>query len=230
MKKPGQSKSAKRSSRIQRQERRNFQVGGTKRTSVHLPQADKTGQAPDEAARASSRAKNHRKRPNSRMIDLRVEQATRRMVASMGECAGASFETHCDAIGLGLSTFYEWMGRGVENPESCYGKFRTEMVKAMAQGEKQPHNKAMRTHAIHLLSRRFPSHYPSERQLLEVSAPGGLPPIPSENPFHVVIELDPRDEQLLPEKQFTLVHPDGRAEMIDGIRGNGLEPPPPLQP
>lgn len=106
----------------------------------------------------------------SRMIDLRVERMTKRMVCSMEDCPGASFETHADACGLGLSTFYEWMGRGEEQPKSCYAKFRLALVKAMAKGEKVLHKAAMRTHAIHLLARRFPNHYPSERQLMEVSA------------------------------------------------------------
>jgi hypothetical protein len=115
------------------------------------------------------------------------------------------------------------MGRGEELPKSCYGKFRAAMLKAMAQGEKVLHKAAMRTHAIHLLARRFPNHYPSERQLMEISGKDGLPLIPApENSFAVVIERDPRDE---PEPAFRIVQPDGSEAVWIAPLTNGQEKP-----
>src|SRR6516162_10105966 len=34
------------------------------------------------------------------------------------------------------ATFYEWMSKGEERPESAYGRFRQAMIRAMAEGEK----------------------------------------------------------------------------------------------
>lgn len=169
------------------------------------------------------------KKQKSRMIDLRVAAMTRRLVASMTDCPGASFETHCDVCGLGLSTFYEWMGRGEELPKSCYAKFRAAMVKAMAAGEKRLHVLAMKTHALHLLARRFPNHYPSERQLMEISGKDGLPLIPPEgNGFTVILELHQPGEAQEPGRAFRIVQPDGRVDLWtppEQQQSNGATPP-----
>jgi hypothetical protein len=216
MKKPGQTKAGKVQSRLQRMQRRNYQKNATRKTGVH-PQAANPA-APTGPGEPGQKSR------KSRMIDLRVESMTRRLVASMRDCPGASFETHCDACGLGLSTFYEWMGRGEEQPKSCYGRFRAAMVKAMAQGEKQLHKAAMRTHAIHLLARRFPSHYPSERAIMEISGKDGLPLIPAaENSFSVVIELTPQPD----DREFVIEHQGGPSDGKREIwQPNGQEPPP----
>lgn len=181
MKKPGRSKSANAQRAMQKAQSRNFQKNPTKRTGVHLPRAI--------AKLLSEPLPKVRETRNSRMIDLKVAAMTRRLVASMRDCAGASFETHSEACGLELSSFYEWMAKGEELPQSCYGKFRAATIEAMAEGEKRLHKAAMRTHAIHLLARRFPNHYPSERQLMEISAKDRMPFSPTEQQFSVVLEL-----------------------------------------
>jgi hypothetical protein len=177
---------------------------------------------------ASEPIKKLRKREKTGMIALRVERMTKRLVRSMKECSGASFETHADACRMGTSTFYRWMADGEKEPASVYGRFRQAMQQAMAQGEKALHRAAMRTHAMHLLARRFPHHYPSERQLMELSAPGGLPLIPaSENQFNVVLELHPQEQAGAPEPEpvFRIVKPGGASADLWPPLANGERPP-----
>jgi hypothetical protein len=226
MKKLPQSAVAKAQNSRLRKQRRNYQVGGTKKRAVHpVNNADNPQSSPTGPGETVQKVQKIRK---SRMIDLRVERMTRRLVASMTDCPGASFETHCDACGLGLSTFYEWMGRGEELPKSCYGKFRAAMVRAMAQGEKVLHKAAMRTHAIHLLARRFPNHYPSERQLMEIAGANGTPLIPT-GQFNVVLELaTPPGQPQEPEPVFRIIKPDGSADLWpppEQSNNNGETPP-----
>jgi len=135
-------------------------------------------------------------------------------------------ETYAEACEVGLETFYRWMRNGEEDPEGIYGGFRQAMLQAMAQGEKALHKAAMLTHAIHLLARRFPHHYPSERQLLEVSGKEGLPLIPAvENLFTVVLELNP-DNQPVEKRPFEIEQMgganDGKRERWSGPNGQEL--------
>ena len=151
MKKPGQTKTGENQRRLQKMQRRNFQKNATKKTGVHPVAGNPPAPTgPDELVPKVQKIR------KNRMIDLRVERMTKRMVRSMEDCPGASFETHCDVCGLGLSTFYEWMGRGEELPKSCYAKFRAAMMKAMAAGEKVLHKAAMRTHGIKKLQETDP--------------------------------------------------------------------------
>jgi hypothetical protein len=220
MKRPRKLQSAQ-----EKAKHRNAQLPLLKPGSVH-PVPD---QPPKPAEPAQEVKQPPQKSRKSRMIALRVESMTRRLVASMRDCPGASFETHADACGLGLSTFYEWMGRGEEQPKSCYAKFRAAMVKAMAEGEKVLHRAAMKTHAIHLLARRFPSHYPSEKAIMEISGKDGLPLIPPEaNSFRVLLELHPNSAPL-PDKPFVIEHvggeKNGQREIWPPPQPNGKEPP-----
>jgi hypothetical protein len=197
------------------QQKRNYQVGGTKKRAAHLPARCASETPPGSPVSKKSKTE------KTGMIALRVQRITKRLVASMADCPGASFETHAEACEVGLETFYRWMRNGEEDPDGIYGKFRQAMLRSMAKGEKVLHKAAMRTHAIHLLARRFPHHYPSERQLMEISAPGGLPLIPSENQFNVTIELHTVEQSVPPleNKPFQIVGLDGQRQQWNGSNG-----------
>lgn len=94
----------------------------------------------------------------------------------------------------------------------------------MLRVEKALHKAAMRTHAIHLLARRFPNHYPSERQLMEISGKDGVPLIPPEaNSFKVVLELHPNSPPL-ENKPFVIEHVGGQREIWKPPQSDGQEP------
>ncbi len=233
MKKLPQLAGAERRIAIQKMERRNCQRNATKRTGVNAaPEAPKEAKKREPASITLSvkePKKVKRTSKKSGMISLRVERITARLLRSMKECPGASFETHADACKMGLSTFYRWMDDGEKDPNSVYGRFRQEMLQAMAEGEKVLHNLAAKSTPIHVLTRRFPNHYPSERQLMELSAPGGLPLIPpSENSFSVCIDLYPQDQtgdEKPLDEVFRLVKPDGSVDIWQPPKPNGEMPP-----
>jgi hypothetical protein len=218
-KQPRATKSDKRHLNLEKMQRRSHQLGGTKKNALHVP-------PPEQPTKPMPTPVDKRKKTG--MISLRVERMTKRLVRSMKECPGASFDTHADACRMGTSTFYAWMKKGEQGPETVYGKFRDTMLQAMAEGEKMLHNMAARSTPIHVLTRRFPQHYPSERQLMELSAPGGLPLIPAtENSFSVVIDIYPQqtgDEKPLDEV-FRIVQPDGRVDLWSPPKANGQQPP-----
>src|SRR5260221_11362000 len=104
------------------------------------------------------------------------------------------------------------------------------MMQGRAKGEKGLHTFAAKSPPVHVLRRRLPNRYPRGRQLMELSAPGGLPLIPpSENSFSVCLELYPQD-QTCDEKPldevFRLVKPDGSVDIWQPPKPNGEMPPP----
>src|SRR5258707_5548162 len=233
MKKLPQSVGAERQIALQKMERRNCQKNTIKGPGVHAaPESQKEAKMQEPASitlsvKEPKKVKGTTKKTG--MIALRVERITARLLRSMKECPGASFETHADACKMGLSTFYRWMDDGEKDPNSVYGRFRQEMLQAMAEGEKVLHNLAAKSTPIHVLTRRFPNHYPSERQLMELSAPGGLPLIPpSENSFSVCIDLYPQDQtgdEKPLDEVFRLIKPDGSVDIWQPPKPNGQMPP-----
>jgi hypothetical protein len=192
-----QTKSSKFQAAQTRAQRRNYQKNATRRTGVH---------GASGPVKASSAGKQKNKKTG--MIGLRVCRMQVKLERSMQEAPGASFETHAEACGLGLATFYAWMARGEERPESVYGKFRQAMIQAMAVGEKKLHNLAIRTSAIQVLTRRFPNHYPSDRVRMDVKTDGM--PISAEGNFTVLLELYPQQSGPQPtEKPFEIIEPNG---------------------
>lgn len=126
-------------------------------------------------------------------------------------------------------TISEWQRRAAEEKKEETFPATLEavgQVRAMAQGEKQLHKAAMRTHAIHLLARRFPHHYPSERVIIEICGKDGLALIPAaENSFSVVLELHQPGQAHEPEPVFRIVKPDGSADLWPPQSNNGETPP-----
>jgi hypothetical protein len=233
MKKLQQSVGAGRQIALQKMERRNCQKNTIIGPGAHAaPESQKEAKMQEPASiilsvKEPKKVKGTTKKTG--MISLRVERITARLLRSMKECPGASFETHADACKIGLSTFYRWMDDGEKDPSSVYGKFREAMLQAMAEGEKTLHNMAARSTPIHVLTRRFPQHYPSERQLMELSAPGGQPLIPaSENSFSVVLDIYPQeqagDEKPISEV-FRVVQPNGSVDLWQPPKANGEKPP-----
>jgi len=233
MKKLPQSVGAERQIALQKMERRNCQKNIIKGPGVHAaPESQKEAKMQEPASITLSVKEPKKVKGTTEktgMISLRVESITARLSRSMKECPGASFETHADACKMGLSTFYRWMDDGEKDPNSIYGRFRQVMLQAMAEGEKALHIMAMKSTPIHVLTRRFPHHYPSERQLMELSAAGGLPLFSaSENQFSVVLDLHPQEQAGIDRKSteaFRIVKPDGSAELWQPPQPNGEKPP-----
>lgn len=205
MKKLPNSAGAKR--QIALQKIRCYQEKAIKRRSVHAaPQSQKkitlSAKQPKKAKRTTKK---------TGMISLRVERMTARLLRSMKECPGASFETHADACKIGLSTFYRWMEDGEKDPNSIYGRFRQTMIQAMAEGEKTLHNMAAKSTPIHVLTRRFPNHYPSERMRLDMTS-DSMPIMQQSGNFTVLLELHPAAgvSQQQPETAFEVQEATGQ--------------------
>src|SRR5260221_4825952 len=179
MKKLPQSVGAERQIALQKMERCNCQKNTIKGPGVHAaPESQKEAKMQEPASitlsvKEPKKVKGTTKKTG--MISLRVERITARLLRSMKECPGASFETHADACKMGLSTFYRWMDDGEKDPSSVYGKFREAMLQAMAEGEKTLHNMAATTWPMHLLTSHLSRHYPFRAPLLRPFRTAGLP-------------------------------------------------------
>jgi hypothetical protein len=60
-------------------------------------------------------------------------EVTERIVQAIR--AGNYAEAACQAAGVGTSTFYRWMARGVAEPASEYGAFREQVLRAEGEAE-----------------------------------------------------------------------------------------------
>ena len=133
MKKPA----PKPDSRIKRQERRNFQVGGTKKNSVHpepgiYPVSNVTGnnrcmtqaeiaerdahEQTDGNGVASGNASETDRTVRPQPLKLN-EAMISKFVESIRE-TGGPVEFHCQALGVAKSTYYRWRKDALELPGS----------------------------------------------------------------------------------------------------------------
>jgi hypothetical protein len=118
------------------------------------------------------RKRRHRGQPNVR--SKLTTALTRKLCATLATDS-ISIETACRLNDICRDTFYDWYNRGTAEPDSMYGAFTREVDKAQAKAELANHRAAMVSSAAAILFRRFPSHYPSERQQLELSGKDGGP-------------------------------------------------------
>lgn len=107
--------------------------------------------------------------------------------------AGNYQETAARFGGIGVSTFYKWMARGLDEPDSKYGEFREAVENAKAAAEvmdvaliDQAAKDGSWQAAAWKLERKFP-HKWGRVQRTEISGPEGQP---------VKVEIDPTVELL----------------------------------
>jgi hypothetical protein len=216
MKKPSQSKTAKRSTRQQRQERRNFQIGGTKKNAVHPASAGN----PANPTNPTPPPKKVR-RGSYKLTDSRIDT----LVRSISRSTDAPIEMHCAVCGIHRDTYHQWRKIALEEPGGEHARQMERVDKALFEAWGRLHEAAVKHKASEVLFRRHHDFYPSERQIMEISGAGGLPLIPAtENSFCVVLELDPLDEPL-EQRSFKIVQPDGNEQVRIPPQTNGQEKP-----
>jgi hypothetical protein len=88
---------------------------------------------------------------------------------------GVAISTVCDSLRISRDVFYDWMTSGKNDPDqsSICARFYREVVAAKADGEITLIEEVRKVSPQFILSRRFPRNWPSERQLIELSGPGG---------------------------------------------------------
>jgi hypothetical protein len=92
---------------------------------------------------------------------------------------GLVYETCCMRCRISRTAFYEWMARGQNDADAGkatpYARFYAMVQEANATAEAVIHGAAVIVNPLQILVRRWPSHYPSERQQLELSGKDGGP-------------------------------------------------------
>jgi hypothetical protein len=201
----------------QRMQRRNFQKNATKKTGVHAQVVN-----PANSTNPTSKPRpKRRKRKGAYKLNDRTIGA---LIKSINRSADAPIEMHCGCAGISRDTYWEWRKLASEQPKSEYARQMAKVDKALFAAWGRLHEAAVKHKASEVLFRRHHEFYPSERQRLELTGAEGLPLIPTENTFAVVIELaSPQSE----DREFVIEHQggpnDGKREIW---QPNGQEPPP----
>jgi hypothetical protein len=211
MKKLPHSAGAKAQNSRQRMQKRNYQVGGRRKRSVHL--------AVQNPANPTTKPKSKRRKPY-KLHDRTINA----LIRSINECADAPIEVHCGCAGINRDTYHQWRKTAEAEPKGEHARQMAKVDRALYAAWKRLHEAAVRHKPTEVLFRRHHEHYPSERQRLELTGAEGLPLIPTENTFAVVIELaSPQSE----DREFVIEHQggpnDGKREIW---QPNGQEPPP----
>lgn len=181
---------------------------------------------PNGATRTLSKIRSHKQRTRGHKRRLRPGQPsatsklndrlTRRFCDEV-RC-GLAYSTCCKLVRVSEASFHDWMLRGsVETDdglETPYTNFYKAVEAANAEAEKVTHAKVLAANPAWILGRRWPSHYPSERQQLELSGKDGGPiavAVPSikiftdglETPAFPFRDESQADESGLPIEQTT---------------------------
>src|SRR5215468_2260130 len=112
-------------------QRRNYQIGGCKKRSVHAaPEPEKKPKKKQRRRNAwnGTNATSGAREPYK--LDARM---TQKFVESILEVPGAPIELHCQRLGVARSTYYRWTERAADNKERnpIYRHFVNEVEKAM---------------------------------------------------------------------------------------------------
>jgi hypothetical protein len=216
MKKLPQSAGAKAQNSRQRMQRRNYQVGGTKKRSVHL--------AVQNPANPTTKSKSKRRKPY-KLHDRTINA----LIRSINECADAPIEVHCGCAGINRDTYHQWRKTAEAEPKGEHARQMAKVDRALYAAWKRLHEAAVRHKPTEVLFRRRHEFYPSERQQMEISAPDGLPLFRA-GQFNVLLELHTPPEQVAVEPQptetFRIVQPNGAVDLWPGPQPNGKELPP----
>jgi hypothetical protein len=221
MKKLPQSAGAKVENSRQRMQRRNYQKNATKKTGVHaqvVNAGNPTNPTPEPKPK-------RRRRKGAYKLNDRTIGA---LISSINRSADAPIEMHCGCAGIHRETYLEWRKLASEEPEGEHARQMRKVDKALFAAWRRLHEVAVKHKASEVLFRRHHEHYPSERQRLELTGAEGLPLIPTENAFSVVLELHQPAGQAAtePEPGFRIVQPNGSVDLWIPPQPNGQEPPP----
>lgn len=109
----------------------------------------------------------------------RPEELTPSIVRKLVQAlsVGLYVETACDIVGISRGTFYEWIKKGEENPNSKYGDFLTQIREALAKAEAYSVQKIRKSdnwqaHAW-WLERKFPQKW-RKQSVVEIRETEGI--------------------------------------------------------
>ncbi len=95
--------------------------------------------------------------------------------------AGSYFDHAASACGIEQNTFNGWVRRGLHEPDSIYGLFRTQMMKAYGMSAIRNEVSIQQAAATDwkaaawILSKRYPEVYGKDKVSVELSGPDGSP-------------------------------------------------------
>ena len=220
MKKPPQSAGAKVQNSRQRMQRRNCQVGGTKKRSVFLPVPGKKSE-PENGAMVeycAPKGKPRRKlrcgQPNSR------SKLTAELSAKIcGYVAdGMSWQDAAAMAGVRRNVISIWKAKGDADPQSEYGVFLKSAEEAELRRE-QVHLKFISQDKDWKARRWLLCNFRPEKYRMnsfsgELLGKDGLPLFPpSEQQFSVVLELHSQEQvDQKPAEAFRVVQPSGAVD------------------
>jgi hypothetical protein len=148
----------------------------------------------------------------------------KRFVQSIRE-TGGPIMFHCQALGVGLSTYYEWREEAkAKKTAPIYRQFVEAVDKAQGERLKLLYVKSEHAKPHEILFRQFPELFPSEATRMELTGKDDEALFPA-GQFNVVLELASPTEA---EPVFRIVQPEGAGADLwqpPGIEGNGERPP-----
>jgi hypothetical protein len=230
MKKLPQSAGAKAQNSRQRMQRRNYQLGGTKKRSVFLPMPGKKSEPENSvvvescAPKGKPRRKLKRGQPNSR------SKLTAELSAKIcGYVAdGMSWQEAASMVGVHRNVISIWKAKGDADPQSEYGVFLKSAEEAELRRE-QVHLKFISQDKDWKARRWLLCNFRPEKYRMtsfsgELVGKDGLPLFPAaEKQFSVVLDVHAQPTNGEPVAEvFRIVKPDGSAELW---QPNGERPP-----
>jgi len=192
---------------IQRGNRRSIQLLRPGRQAVaqvaDRPEPDTPQAAPVTAAKARIKRAKKRHYARGRKEPYKLTLALiRRFCEVLRSCPGLPVEAVCDSVGITRTTYYAWLEVGRKEPGGLHGEFSRETTKALGDSWLSLHELAARARPEQVLFRRYASFYPLAKVEADLTS-GGLPLLPSENSFSVLLELHPSTEDGEPEFRIT---------------------------
>jgi hypothetical protein len=158
----------------------------------------------------SKRSRKSRPKRKSRALPRKPGQPTghsllnddieKRICSFVARCHG--YESACLAVGINPTTLRNWRQRGMENPNSRYGKFVERLEAARNRAKIRMVNFLANNpdwKARWKLMKNFWPHEFSERFISEISGPGGAP-IPVDTTAHYKVTI--KCSQPMPEFSF----------------------------
>jgi hypothetical protein len=142
----------------------------------------------------------------------------KRFAASIRE-TGGPIDFHCQALGIGRTTYHEWRQEAEANTAPIYRQFVEAVDRAQGQRLKMLYVAAEHAKPHEILFRQFPELFPSEATRLQLTGKDDESLFPA--PFSVILELN-SDSPPLPEKEFVIEQMGGPN---DGQRSRWQLPP-----
>jgi hypothetical protein len=86
-------------------------------------------------------------------------------VASIAETPGGPIEFHCESLGIGRATYYEWRERAAREPGGICARFVERVDKALGEGFKILYAKAITARPHEVLFRRRYELFPNDHRI-----------------------------------------------------------------